>query len=122
MSENESKTLQMTLTRTVESPLPLASEIEGYEKVLPGSADRILALVEKQSQHRQDCEKRELELAGRNDLIAIIFAFIFAMSVLICSVILILNNHSEAAAILAGCGVGATVAAFLQKRKSDNPE
>jgi uncharacterized membrane protein len=38
-------------------PIPLASEFEKYEKVLPGSADRILKMAENQSGHRRFIEK-----------------------------------------------------------------
>lgn len=122
MSENETpeKTLQMTLTQTVESPLPLSSEIEGYERILPGAADRILTLVEKQSQHRQEQEKRELEIESRNTLFGLIFAFVFSMSVLVGTVILVLNEHPEAAAIFGAGGIGTIAGAFLRNRKKDS--
>ena len=38
-------------------PIPPPNIIKGYEEVLPGSADRILAMAEKQSNHRQEMEK-----------------------------------------------------------------
>ena len=34
-------------------PIPPPSIIEGYERGLPGSADRIITMAEKQSEHRQ---------------------------------------------------------------------
>jgi hypothetical protein len=44
------------------SPLPPPEIIEGYEKVLRGSADRILTLTEKQSEHRRELEKLNLKV------------------------------------------------------------
>lgn len=38
-------------------PLPLPSHMREYEEILPGSAERILAMAERQSKHRQDIEK-----------------------------------------------------------------
>src|SRR3989344_892375 len=38
-------------------PLPPASEFERYERVLPGSANRIIKLAEHQSGHRRFIEK-----------------------------------------------------------------
>ncbi|MDR1100263.1 MAG: DUF2335 domain-containing protein [Treponema sp.] len=35
-------------------PLPTSREFQGYEQVLPGAADRILAIAEKESEHRHD--------------------------------------------------------------------
>jgi len=37
-------------------PLPPPSILQGYETVLPGAADRIIAMAEKQSAHRQELE------------------------------------------------------------------
>ena len=38
-------------------PIPPPEIISGYEAIIPGAADRILAMAEKQSQHRQEMEK-----------------------------------------------------------------
>jgi len=116
--ENEAQ-VQMTLTQEVKSPLPLASEVAGYENLLPGSADRILNLVEKQAAHRQELEKAEIISDTKNSFYALVFAFVFAMSVLISAVVLILFGHSEAAAIVGVGGIGTVVGAFLQNKKSD---
>jgi len=116
--ENESQ-VQMTLTQEVKSPLPLASEVAGYENLLPGSADRILTLVEKQSAHRQELEKAEITADSKNSFYALIFAFVFAMSVLISAVILILTDHAEAAALVGVGGIGTVVGAFLQNKNRD---
>ncbi len=42
-------------------PLPSPEDFERYEKVLPGSMDRVLTIMEKQADHRMEAEKRELE-------------------------------------------------------------
>ena len=115
--ENERQQVQMTLTQEVKSPLPLASEVAGYENLLPGSADRILTMVEKQMQHRQELEKAEIKADTRNSFYALIFAFIFAMSVLVGSIALIVTGHAEAAALVGVGGIGAVVGAFLQNKK-----
>ena len=38
-------------------PLPPAEQIRAYEEVLPGSADRILGMAERQQAHRLELEK-----------------------------------------------------------------
>ena len=112
-----SQRVEMTVTQTLESPLPLASEIKGYEDVLSGSADRILTLVENQSKHRQELEKRELEIEARNTLWGLIFAFVFAMSILGGSIYLSLNDHPAAAALVGAGGIGTAIGSFLQVKK-----
>jgi len=42
-------------------PIPHPSIIQGYEQALPGAADRVLTLVEKQSEHRQQLEKAHMQ-------------------------------------------------------------
>lgn len=42
------------------APLPRPEIMAGYEQILPGSADRILAMAEKQAEHRQGLERSKL--------------------------------------------------------------
>jgi len=39
-------------------PLPHAGEMERYERVLPGSADRLVSMTESEAAHRHEIEKR----------------------------------------------------------------
>lgn len=41
----------------ISGPLPPSSELERYEKILPGAAQRILELLENETRHRQALEK-----------------------------------------------------------------
>jgi uncharacterized membrane protein len=43
-------------------PLPTSREFKGYEQVLPGAADRIIAIAEKESEYRHDIERKELKI------------------------------------------------------------
>lgn len=40
-------------------PLPAPEDFERYEKVLPGSMDRVLTIMEKQAEHRMVAETKE---------------------------------------------------------------
>ena len=44
-----------------QGPIPPAHEMEQYERILPGAADRILAMAESQSDHRQHLETTVVE-------------------------------------------------------------
>jgi uncharacterized membrane protein len=57
-------------------PLPTSQEFQGYEQVLPGAADRILAIAEKESEHRHDIEKDELRIKGRGQIFALLISVI----------------------------------------------
>lgn len=47
-------------------PLPPPSVLEGFERILPGAAERIFAMVEKQVDHRIDIEKNAIDSGIRN--------------------------------------------------------
>lgn len=57
----------MTVTRTVEryeafqGPIPPPSHLAGYEGILPGSANRIINMAEKEQVHRQGLESKVLK-------------------------------------------------------------
>ena len=116
-----SLTATVTQTQTIISPLPLASEIAGYEQILPGSADRILSMVEKESEHRRILEKKALELEGRDSLISMVTSGLLAVLVISCIVGLIIGGYTEGAGILAGSSIVSVIAvAFFKIKKSDD--
>ena len=116
-----SLTATVTQTQTIISPLPLASEFAGYEQVLPGSANRILTMVEKESEHRRELEKKALKLEGRDALISMVTSGLIAILVISCIVGLIIGGYTEGAGILAGSSVVSVIAmAFFKNKKSDN--
>lgn len=51
--------------------IPHHNLVEGYEKVCPGAADRILAMTENDLKHRQELERKEQEniIESRNKVL-----------------------------------------------------
>src|SRR5258708_6290391 len=49
-------------------PLPPPEMLVGYNDAFPGCAERIVAMAERQSQHRQDMEKTDLHGPNRRCL------------------------------------------------------
>jgi uncharacterized membrane protein len=60
-------------------PIPLPRVAHGWDEVLPGAADRILSMAEREQGHRHDMDRRSLGLFGRGQ----IFGFVMAMSALL---------------------------------------
>ncbi len=60
--EVREKVLRDVLIRAeyFQGPLPHPAILKGYEEVLPGSAERIIKLSERQQQHRMDMERVRL--------------------------------------------------------------
>jgi uncharacterized membrane protein len=53
-------------------PLPPASEFERYEKVMPGAAERVLALAEREAEHRHKIEDKAIKLSGVGQVSALV--------------------------------------------------
>jgi uncharacterized membrane protein len=53
---------------TYSGPLPQAEQLQKYEEVLPGAADRIIRMAEEQSAHRQEIERQIVASASRDSI------------------------------------------------------
>lgn len=60
-------------------PIPPPEFLRGYEDVLRGAADRILAMAERQAAHRQGLENRRLDAANLTERTGQFLAFLIAM-------------------------------------------
>jgi len=87
-------------TLSVSGPIPTPDIIAGYEKVLAGSADRIIKMAEKEQAHRHLCQLRQQSNLARLTLIGQIFAFLMGISGVGGGIYLVRNDKS-----IAGFGV-----------------
>ena len=46
-------------------PIPPPTVLEGYERIIPGAAERILAMAEADAKHQRDIELAALQAADR---------------------------------------------------------
>ena len=95
---------------TISGPLPSSAEYSGYEKTHPGTAERILAMAEKQSSHRQEVEKEKIKDAFRLNSRGQMLGFVVAiLSIGAVFVSLLLNQPlgAIAPAIVALTGLAA---------------
>lgn len=104
-----------------EGPLPLPAHLEKYEAVLPGAAERIMAMAEKQSDHRRGLETKVVNSDIANSRLGLIFGFIIAMLGISGGVFLINNGKIVEGSIFSGLTVVSLVGAFVygsqQRRK-----
>lgn len=74
-------------------PLPPATEFERYDAVLPGSAERILAMAEKEATHRHGAEDSLVKEEIRASRTGQTFAFILGIgSLVVVAVSLVLDR------------------------------
>jgi uncharacterized membrane protein len=67
----------------ISGPLPLSLEFERYERVLPGCAERILAIAEKEGEARREENRRLITEMIRANKVGQGFAFTIALCYLI---------------------------------------
>jgi uncharacterized membrane protein len=70
------------LEQSFSGPIPPPAILAGYEKALPGSADRIITLAEKQAAHRQGSEMAGLQSRIKNERLGMNYAFILSLAVM----------------------------------------
>ncbi|MEY8283230.1 DUF2335 domain-containing protein [Lachnospiraceae bacterium 50-23] len=105
-------------------PIPPPNIIEGYEKVLPGSADRIISMAERQSEHRQKMELKMINAESRDGLLGVVFAFMLGLGCIIAAVIMVFlvpqNAGAIAGALLGVTGIGSITSSFISSTRRNN--
>lgn len=93
-------------------PMPPPNILDGYEKILPGAADRILTMTEIQSRHRQQMEKRMIEAEARDGLLGILFGFMLGGGCIVAAIKMVLV-YPQAAGVISGAVLGSTGVASI---------
>lgn len=99
-------------------PLPLPEHLEKYNQILPGSAERILSMAEKQQAHRITAESSVLQTVNKARISGLRYAFIIFMTCLLLSgYALYLDKMTFAVGTLLVGIAGATVSFITGKPK-----
>lgn len=94
-------------------PLPPPDALAAYEKIMPGSAERIFVMAEKEQEHRISLEnyavKEQLQQShhGQN------YALIISLAAFLVSAFLAYTGHEVTASIIAGIDLIGLTAAFI---------
>lgn len=83
-------------------PIPPPEVLEKYNAILPGMAERILAMAEKQSNHRQDLEKKVIGADVIKSYLGMIFALIIVLAGIVAAVWIAIYGNSANSKLLAG--------------------
>lgn len=98
-------------------PLPPASQFAEYERILPGSAERILKMAENQASHRQEMERKVIEANIRSEKRGQWFGLIATIFVLGAVCFSIYYKQPIATAILGFGGISGLISAFITAHK-----
>jgi uncharacterized membrane protein len=81
----------------VSGPLPASAELDNYERILPGLANRIVTQFEAEGAHRRDMESRYLKLQGTGLAIGTVLFVLWILA----SFVLIETGH-EVSGVVSG--------------------
>ena len=103
-------------------PLPPASEMEKFEAICPGSADRIITMAEKQSEHRQKIEYKVVNASNCRSILGVISALLISISAIALCGYCICLGYSATACVIFGTTLASIVYAFVYGTDSNRQE
>ncbi len=97
-------------------PIPPAQELEGYNAVVPGAAERILLMAEKNQQHQIDIETLALNSARKEARRGQIFAFLITVLAFSSSIAAMIMGFPSVASVIGGTTVVSLAYVFIKGR------
>ena len=104
---NNQQVALLAQTQFTSGPLPSPEIMQGYEKVVPGAAERILQMAEKQQTHRMSEETKMINSEISDSKRGMIFAFILCILALAVSAVIAIFSKSTGGYVVA-CIVGSS--------------
>jgi uncharacterized membrane protein len=103
-------------------PLPRPEDLRAYEGIVPGGAERILAMAERQAAHRQSLEQVAVVGANRRANAGLVLGFIIALLFLAASVGLVVTGHETAGTVIGSVDIVGLAGVFVYGRSSQRRE
>jgi uncharacterized membrane protein len=100
-----------------EAPLPPPAEFREYDQLIPNGADRIMAQWESETAHRHRLQRRQQLFPLIEQIVARVFALLFAAGCLAAFVYAVSLGHAVPASIIGGAMIIHGINAFLRVRK-----
>ena len=70
-------------------PLPHPKILSGYEQILPGTADRIVAMAEREQEHRHNMQEKMIKTESRDSVGGMVCAFVLSVLCIIGAVLVV---------------------------------
>lgn len=103
----------MTSVLFHQGPLPPPDLLRGYEMEIPGAGFRILAMAEREQQHRHDMERFEARIEARRGDRGQMYGLVIAVVFMAAAVWVAVAGHEIAATTIGTLDIGAVVALFV---------
>ncbi len=105
-----------------QGPIPPPELLRGYDEIVPGAADRIITVMEKQVDHRIAMERTVITGDNIRAYLGIAAGFVFAMTLLVLSAWLIVSGFTVAGTVLGGLNLAGIVGVFIYGTRSRRQE
>ncbi len=103
-----------------QGPLPPPGMLAEYDSALPGCAERVVSMAEKEQSHRHTWEEGDLELASKEILRGQAYGFTTLLICIIIAAFFAINGNNIAAALFLTATVIGSATSFIVGRFSNN--
>lgn len=104
------------------APLPPPELLKQYNEVFPGCAERIVAMAESQSSHRQQVESKVIAGNVTSQTTGLWLGFILALIVILSGAWLVYTGHVAWGAVFAGFPLVSLVSVFVLGKRQQTKQ
>jgi len=108
---------------TFSGPLPPPEILDGYNRIVPNAAERIIAVFESEVKHRHDLEQQQVTIEKKDRsqinilmLLGQIMGFLLALAFIGSGTFLIFHDKQVSGTIVSATAMVGIITAFLKKK------
>lgn len=105
-----------------EGLIPHPEHMERFEQLAPGSTDRLIAMAERQGEHRQTMERKFLNFNGSSQILGVVFAGLIGLGSIAGTVYLAMNDKPAQAMAATLAPLAGIVWAYRGQRERQQAE
>ena len=113
---------EAVISKFFSGPIPPAAELNAYEKVIPGAAERIIKMAEDESVHRRNQEEKMLSSSCGDSRLGLWLGFFIGLSALTLSGLIAIYASPGAGSFLAFASISSLVGVFVYGSKKKREE
>lgn len=113
IANKDGNSLSVSYAEEYEGLIPHPKLMEQWDKLIPGSAEKIFNRFERQSDHRMDIENRVIKANNFKQYIGPVFAFLISVLAIGGGIYIVLNGNAGLGGTLTFAGLGTVIAPFL---------
>lgn len=98
--------------------IPHPNIVGRWERIMPGSAERILSLSEKHQEHRMEIERTMFDVFVKREQLGMWFYFVIALVMIVGGVVIILSGYSTVGLVALAAPVATLAGSFLYSYRS----